>query len=588
MKIPYGVSNFGEIRRDGLYYVDKSRFIERLETAELGSRYLMLLRPRRFGKSLLVSLLSHYYDVALREDFDALFEGLWIHEHPTPERNQHLVLPFDFSPVSGSRDPREVERSFTMTVRSTLSRFLVRYDWVSKAFTRLFEELPEFPDAATMVSAVLVACLNAGRTVYLLVDEYDALANDLLACGHVRTYDELFLNTGFIRTFYKALKAGTQTGAIKRIFITGVTPIPLDDMASGFNILTQISHAPQFNALCGFTREEVAGAVDELLSERPWFGTREELMADMTRYYDGYRFSRKGKERVFNPDMVLYYLRHLNEWGEPPQNLLDENVRTDYTKLRAIASAPGASGTWHLELISELLTEGEVVGELVERFNRRTMYDQDHLVSLLYHMGLLTVAGPWRASLRFVVPNLVIRYLHWEELEHLFRQHAGVSVRFHDVQRAVESMAYEGELAPFLEQVRDEVLEKLSNRDLIRFDEKHLKVILLTYLSFSPLYRPLSEQEFKHGYADLFLALDHRFPDARVSWLLELKHLKAGSGDVAVEAAREEARAQIERYLADVGVLQALMGDREIRAATVVLVGSTDLRWWVERVVPGR
>ena len=588
MKIPYGVASFARIRRLGLFYVDKTPFIAQLESAELGSPYLMLLRPRRFGKSLLVSLLSHYYDLALRDEFDTLFEGLWIHEHPTPERNQHLVLPFDFSPVSGSRDPKEVERSFTMTVRNTLSRFLVRYGEVSGEFARLAEELPAFPDAASMVSAVLMACLNAGRTVYLLIDEYDSVANDLLARGHVRTYDELFLNTGFIRTFYKALKAGTQTEAIARVFITGVTPIPLDDMASGFNILTQISHAPRFNALCGFTPQEVASAVDALLADHPSLGTPETLMADMARYYDGYCFSIKAKERVFNPDMVLYYLRHLNDWGDPPSNLLDDNVRTDYTKLRAIASPPGGSQAWHLNFISELLTEGEVIGDLVERFNRRTMYDQDHLVSLLYHMGLLTLRGAILNQYRFSIPNLVIRFMHWEELGALFEQYADISFDSRAADRAVRALALDGDLDPFLEQIRDEVLEKLSNRDLIRFDEKHLKVILLTYLSFSPLYRPLSEQEFKHGYADLFLALDHRFPDARVSWLLELKHLKAGSSEEAVEAARGEARAQIDRYLEDAGALQALMGDREIRAATVVLVGSTDLRWWVERVVPAR
>ncbi len=586
MKIPYGVSSFGEIRRDGLFYVDKTRFIERMESPELGSRYLMLLRPRRFGKSLLVSLLSHYYDIAFRDEFDALFEGLWIHEHPTPERNQHLVLPFDFSPVKGSRDAKEVEESFNLAVRNTLSRFLSRYSGISSGFARLDEQLSSFPDAASMVTAALFACQNAGHTVYLLVDEYDSVANDLLARGHVHTYDDLFVNTGFIRTFYKALKAGTQTGAIARVFITGVTPIPLDDMASGFNILTQISHSPRFNALCGFTGEEVAYAVDTLLEEHPALGTAESLVADMTRYYDGYRFSKRARERVFNPDMVLYYLRHMNEWGEPPQNLLDDNVRTDYTKLRAIASPPGGSQAWHLGLISELLTEGEVTGDLVERFSRRAMYDQEHLISLLYHMGLLTMNGVVLNHYRFTIPNLVIQFMHWEELALLFEEYGGVRFDTRAADRAVRALALDGDLGPFLEQVRDQVLEKLSNRDLVRFDEKHLKVILLTYLTFSPLYHPLSEQEFKHGYADLFLALDRRFPDARVSWLLELKHVKAGGSEGEVEAARREALGQIDRYLKDVGHLQALMGDREIRAATVVLVGSTDLRWWVERTVP--
>jgi hypothetical protein len=326
--------------------------------------------------------------------------------------------------------------------------------------------------------------------------------------------------------------------------------------------------------------------VEALLAEHPSLGPREALLGDLERYYDGYRFSKRAKQRVYNPDMVLYYLRHLNEWEEPPENMLDDNVRTDYTKLRAIASPPGGAQDWHLQFISDLLISGEVTGDLAERFNRRNMYTRSRLVSLLYHMGLVTQAGMQRGALRFVIPNHVIRLMHWEEIEQIVHQAGGVDVDPDDVRLAVGYMAYDGTLDPFLEQVRDQVLEKLSNRDLIRFDEKHLKLILLTYLTLSPIYRPLSEQEFQHGYADLFLALDRRYPDAKVSWLVELKHLKAGSSEEAVEKARAEARVQIDRYLSDPGALQVLMGERAIRAATVLLVGSTDLRWWVEREVP--
>jgi hypothetical protein len=453
-------------------------------------------------------------------------------------------------------------------------------------FSELKERITAFPDAAIMIQAVLAASKRTGRSVYLLIDEYDSVANDLLARGHVSTYDELFLSTGFIRTFYKALKAGAQAGAIARVFITGITPVPLDDMASAFNIMTQISHEPTFNDICGFTRSEVEDAVDVLLTERPSLGTRDVLLADLERYYNGYRFSENASARIFNSDMVLYYLRQLSVRGRPPRNMLDDNVRTDYTKLRAISSPPGGSQDWHLSFISDLLTRGEVVGELAERFSRRTMYNQSHLVSLLYHMGMLTIGGVVLNQYRFTVPNAVIRLMHWEELGLLFEQQSGAVIDISAMERAVIGLAIHGELETFLELIRDEVLEKLSNRDLIRFDEKHLKLILLTYLTFSPIYRPLSEVEFNHGYADLFLALDHRYPDAQVSWLLELKHLKAGASEEAVAKARQEARAQIDTYLTDPGTLQALMGDRAIHAATVLLVGSTDLRWWVEKKVP--
>ena len=584
MKIPYGMANFAQIQEEGFFYADKTHFIPLLESNDFGNRYLVFLRPRRFGKSLLVSMLRYYYDLAEAQRFDRLFRGLHIHQNPTHEHNRYLVLPFDFSTVDASAGKEVLRTGFTNNVREAIRRATRPYLADFPAFAELQERLGRLEDAASLLDALLSAARSANLDLYLLVDEYDSVPNDLLARGETDLYQDMVMDKGFMRAFYKAIKAGAQAGIIRRVFITGVTPVPLDDMASGFNISTNISTDATFNTLCGFTRNDVADAVHRFLARTPELGEPQTLLETLAALYDGYCFTEHGGEPVFNPDMVLYYLRQLRVRGGPPTQVLDINVRTDYTKIRAIASPPGGSQAWHLDYLQNLLTEGGVTGNLVESFGSRNMYDQRHLTSLLYFMGLLTLAGTTRGRLRFAVPNRVVQTLHWEELASLLRDRGGARVDVEHLLDSVSTMAYDGDPAPFLALVRDGVLKRLSNRDLIRFDEKHLKLLLLTYLSFSPIYQPVSEQEMAQGYCDLLLALDNRFPDATYAYVLELKHLNAGARDDALQAARAQAAAQLDRYLADPR-LPALLGHRTILGVSVILVGATNLHWWVERAL---
>ncbi len=197
-------------------------------------------------------------------------------------------------------------------------------------------------------------------------------------------------------------------------------------------------------------------------------------------------------------------------------------------------------------------------------------------------MGLVTIEGYIEGQLTFRIPNHVIRMLHCEELAVILRSRGGAAVDTWQLQNAVSKMAYHGDLEPFFGLVQRNVLEVLSNRDLIRFDEKAVKVILLTYLSLSPIYRPISELELSQGYADLFLALDRRYPDAKYAFLLELKSLKAGASPEEVETKRLEAVGQLERYLADPRVLELVKGYRTLRAVSVVVVGGRELLWKIE------
>jgi len=267
MKIPYGVSNFAELRMEGYFYVDKTPLLPVLEG--LGPRYLVFHRPRRMGKSLFVSLLEHYYDLGRAEQFDAIFRGLWIHDHPTPEKHRYLVLPLDFSQVGVDGEGGMLQKTFFEVVRGRVQRLLVRYRDRIASLARLHDELDRFDDATALMAALLDSVADTGHKLYVLIDEYDNFANRLLGAGAHEAYEALVTRTGFVRTFYATLKAGTASGAVGRMFITGVAPLLLDDLSSGFNIATHASDDPSLHAQAGFTRADVDRSVDELLAARP-------------------------------------------------------------------------------------------------------------------------------------------------------------------------------------------------------------------------------------------------------------------------------------------------------------------------------
>jgi len=292
---------------------------------------------------------------------------------------------------------------------------------------------------------------------------------------------------------------------------------------------------------------------------------------------------------------VLFYLTHWRDFGRPPEEMLDINVKVDYSKLRMIATPPGGGQEWQLERLETLMSEGRISGNLVERFSARALYDDRHFITLLHCMGLLTIEGYARGELSFRIPNLVSARLHWEELTRMFRQLADVAVNTVDVQRAVAAMAYDGELGPFIDVLQSGVLEKLSRRDGVGvagdlFDERGGKLVLLPYLSLSPIFIPIRELEVKQGFSDLFLGLDKRFPDARYAWMIELKYLNPPAGPLGadgarVEAARKEAQAQLEGYVQDERVLKLVKGERQLRCATLVVVGMKECHWRLEREV---
>ena len=579
MKIPYGISDFGTIRREGFFYADKTPFLPVLEA---GYRHVVFLRPRRFGKSTLLSMLEHYYAIDRRDGFDELFRGLWAGDHPTEERNRYLVLTLDFSRVATDGGSDALRRTFSEAVRSSTTAFLLRYRDLVPSLGDIYARLDRFHDAESLIGTVLDVVSTTPHRLYVLIDEYDHFANRLLAGGAQDTYESIVTKTGFVRTFYATLKSGTRSGALARIFITGVSPLMLDDLSSGFNIATHASLDAGLSALAGFTRADTERAVDELLAARPQLAgvpevaDRAALLRTLEEHYNGYRFSEKASHRVFNSDMVLHFLSQLDRTHERPQNMLDRNVRTEYGHLQRIGSISGTAAEERLSLLRTILSEGHVRSDLVEQFGVRSLASHKHFLSLLYFLGMLTLGPSPRDVLGYdlEIPNRVIRELQWEHLALMLEEQRGVTIRVDDLESALAAMAVRGEIAPFVELFHTQVLQAFSNRDLRGLDEKTIKLLLMTYASLGRAFYPLSEREFAQGYGDLFLGASRRVAGARYSWLLELKYLKSGARPAQIEAAFSEAEVQVARYAADPALLPVLLGGRELKAGVLVFVGA--------------
>jgi len=598
MRIPYGKSNFAALRADRYFYADKTPFIPELESQTAGYDHVLFLRPRRIGKSLLVSMLEHYYDLGRKDRYDELFEGLWIHQHPTPGRNKYLALTLDFSPVTTDGGPAAMRQSFAHVVKNGIRPFLVRYRAVLPDLARLDADLDSYDDAAALIGTLQSMVAGSGHELYLFIDEYDNFANRLLAGGEQAVYESVVGGTGFVRSFYASLKAGTATGALARMFITGVSPILLDDLSSGFNIIRHISQKPAFHTMAGFTRADVERAADELLAARPdlkadpRLGDRERLLTVLEHYYNGYRFSKDATEPVFNSDLVLYFFAEIASTGRYPEQMLDLNVRTDYGRLQRMATLSGAAGAELRSLLETMLTEEKISSRLVEQFGSRSMQSGEQLISLFYYMGVLTFAppSPGLAVPELVIPNRVIRELQWEYLAFSVKDQERIWIDTMDLEKALSAMAMKGDIEPLLSQFREQVVKRLGTKDLRQFNEKVLKLMLLAYISQSRIFHILSEKEFSGGYCDLFLGLSEDVPATRYAWMLEVKYLRTEATATEIKNAIARAHEQLARYASDKTLVSLLTLGKELKAGALVFVGAKDVlfRPWPPEVVAAK
>ncbi|HMV79046.1 MAG TPA: AAA family ATPase [Leptospiraceae bacterium] len=522
MIIPYGDANFESVVTKKALLIDKTKYIPLLEKH---SKFF-LIRPRRFGKSFMLSLLQSYYDIKTKDKFDTLFGGLEIHKSPTELRNTYIILKMDFSGLNADTD-EILKREFTNKVISYIDFSLSFYaelfpSNIYSAYHDFLRNREIEPSDALLF--LIGAVKKTPYKVYVLIDEYDNFINNLVSLDREGFAKRILSRSGFVRSFYETLKIGSGEGAFDKFFITGVSPLMLDELASGFNIMEDMTQKPAFASMLGFTEEEVQSVLDlippDVYSQTD--KTNDEVMKDLTHYYNGYRFSPLNPARVFNPDMVLYFIQDFQD-RMYPMDLLDLNVKTDYSKLKGLIIS--LSGRDMLKKIIEELSSAEETGvDLVRRFTFEQRFSENELKSLLYYLGLLTYTD--RRS-RLKVPNYVIHVLFWEYLRSLLQEESKVDFDFSLLQNTLDDLAFKGSFVSLEILLKDFFENRLSNMDYSRFSEKHVKIMLISYLSMSRMYNIISEREIPKGRRiDLLLESHPTYDEVRYNYVIELKYIK--------------------------------------------------------------
>ena len=542
-RIPYGVSNFIEVITLHQYYVDKTMYLPLIED-EPDS--LFFIRPRRFGKSLFVSMMRAYYDINLKDRFEELFSQLWIGQHPTPNQGAYQVLHFDFSRIGG--DIGELERNFNVYCGQCIDSFIESYRHFYSDET--VKQVKSLDYMTGKLNAIHIEAEKAGHKLYLIVDEYDNFTNVVLNEHGEQVYRALTHASGFYREVFKVFK-----GMFSRIFMTGVSPVTLDDLTSGFNIGWHISTNPRFNQMLGFSTDDVR----QMLTYYQQHGKLPakldvgNIISDMKPWYNGYCFAEEAlpdTNRVFNSDMVLYYLRHLSSTGLPPKQLLDPNTRTDYNKLKRLLQLDRLDGDRKGVLLT-VAEEGQIVGQIEDSFPASALTDPDIFVSLLFYYGMLTIKGTFGAQLLLGIPNNNVRKQYYNYLLELYQSECHLSntqLRTH-----FTYMAYDGKWQPALQFMAEAYGRASSVRDSIE-GERNIQGFFMAYLSLNDYYITAPELELNHGFCDFFLLPDLTHYATRHSYILELKVIPHAASQAAAdrlaEAQWQEAAEQIHRYAA--------------------------------------
>ena len=583
--IPYGMADFSAIRREGYLYVDKTRFIRDLEN----DRHVFLLRPRRFGKSCWVSILEHYYDRTRKDNFEALFAGTDIGREPTANLGRYAVLRLDFSAFS--KNLATLQENFEGYCDTQLRGMLrVNADLVP---AELAGSILAPPTMGRRLNELFFRAGELDVRLCVLIDEYDNFANTILAGEGQAAYHAITHGSGWFRDFFATLKAGTAAGNLERLFITGVSPVTMDDVTSGFNIGKNISFRAKYNDIVGFTEAKVRELVDLYRGLGVFDEDADMAMATMREWYNGYRFAKGATEDVYNTDMVLYYLDQSIPNDEGPDDLVDVNVRIDYGKLRHLvvvnrdavadraaafaaeravsADAPAgaepprriSSGAelhdakslgpnGNFDVLRQVIAEGRVDSDLSPSFPVDQLGQREHFVTLLHFFGLLSIQGEVDGRLRLGIPNQTVRRLMYGYLRDAYRDVGVFSVDHLAFEDLTWAMAREGAWRPAVDYLADALRRQTSVRDYVQ-GERMLQGFLAAYLGAASCFVFHTEKELGKGYADMVLTpLTARYPTLRHGYVVELKYLKRSDDSAALaESTLEAAKEQLRGYLQD-------------------------------------
>ena len=528
-KLPYGISDYQRLIENEYYYVDKTKHIEKLEN--LSEPYIIFLRPRKFGKTLFTSTLENYYDIKKADKFDELFKNTYIGKNPTKQKNKYHILKFNFSGIDTTNEETTI-KGFKNETASSIKVFVEKYG---------MNFIVNTEDEAEGILDNLVKAFNIQRRnekIYVIIDEYDHFANELLGFN-TNQFKNLVSKNGKVRKWYEILKKGTES-VIDRIFITGVAPITLDSLTSGFNIGLDITQDRDFNEMMGFTNSELLQMIEDLEITKE---EQKEILPIMKENYDGYRFSLKANEKMYNSNMCLYFLNRYLEQRKVPHQLIDVNIASDYSKLGSMLDL--CKGEEREKIIEKTVSGEGIIGEITAKFNPAIEFTEKDLVSMLFYLGYLTIGGQEFEMTELKIPNKVMKEIYTEYFMKILSANTNMQITDSEYVEILREIAIEGKIEKLVG-LAHKYLENLSNRDYVKFDEKYVKLIFYCISMNFKVYRIKSEMEVQRKYPDILLIPKGRSKNYKAV-MIEFKYLKKEE-ESKLQEKQEEAKKQIEEY----------------------------------------
>ena len=528
-KLPYGISDYERLVENEYYYVDKTIYIGQLEN--LAEPYIMFLRPRKFGKTLFTSTLENYYDIKKADKFEKLYKNTYIGKNPTKLKNSYHILKFNFSGIDTANEETTI-KGFKNEVASSIHLFVEKYGM--DFYINLESEAENILD--NLIKAFSIQ--KKKKKIYVIIDEYDHFANELLGFN-TNQFKNLVSKNGKVRKWYEILKKGTES-VVDRIFITGVAPITLDSLTSGFNISSDKTQNDKFNSMMGFTEAELKELMknQEITQEE-----QEKLIPIMKENYDGYRFSLHGKEKIYNSNMTLYFLNSYLESRTIPIQLIDMNIASDYSKLGKMLDL--CKGEEREKVIEKTVSGEGIISEITQKFNPAIDFTETDLISMLYYLGYLTIAGEVFEKPELKIPNRVMKEIYSSYFLEILSKNTDLQIAESDYNQMLQEIALEGKIDTIIAKVQ-EYLKQLSNRDYIKFDEKYIKLIFFCIAMNLKIFRLKSEMEIQRKYPDILLIPKDPSKGYK-GVMIEFKYLKKGEEEKLKEK-QEEARKQIKEY----------------------------------------
>lgn len=519
-KIPYGESDFKKIQLNNYYYIDKTQFIESVEDSP---SFLFLIRPRRFGKSLFLSVLECYYDVYYKDEFDAIFKDTFIGQNSTAAKNSFFILRFNFAEVDSRIEI--IEKSFNDHCDNVFFDFFRKYE--SYFSQKDIEYITKKSTGTAKLSALFRIAKFQDFEIYIIIDEYDNFTNSILANYGVEHYEAITRDkSGFFKQFFNVIKAGTTAAdaPISKLFITGVSPITLDDVTSGgigHNITTEL----EFNESVGFTEEEVREMLNYYKNAEKIPEDIDTLMQFMKKWYNHYQFAEDAQLTLYNSTMVMNFMVRFMSSNKFPKDIIDPNTKIDYSKLRHLLILDNQLNG-NFSVLTEIVEKNQIEAQINKAFSVKEITKRDNFISMLYYFGLITISAYDKGKYRLAIPNEAVKDFFTNYIKDGFDDAGIFRLDVYNFSKQMTKMAYDGQWKDVFLFLSQAVKEQSRIRDYIK-GEAMIKGFLLAYLNITNDFIVTSEKELNKGVADLWLApVIKQTANNNYSYLIELKYHK--------------------------------------------------------------